>query len=157
MDPRRILLASHGTTGARAADRAAISLCQASGVEVIHLTVVPDLWLGAMGDDWLNNVSSRESYCKHIEGELDREIEQHRLDLEPRIVAQGARYHPHVVLGGPTESLIGLAATIKPDVVVLGSPRPRGVPGLRSRLRLDHLLARISVPLLIVPHPASVS
>ena len=51
MSARRILLASHGTAGARAADRAALEFCREPGAALYHLTVVPDLWLGMMGDE----------------------------------------------------------------------------------------------------------
>jgi len=154
MNVRRILLASHGTAGARAADRTVLALCREPGIEVIHLTVVPDLWRGAMGDDWLNNASTREQYCRHIESELGSEIERHRCELEPEIAARGARYRAQVMLGGPTECLIDLAAETTPDLVVLGSRRPRGTSGLRSSVRVERLLARVASPLLIVPHPA---
>lgn len=51
-----ILLASHGTPGARAAERAAFDLCAADG-RLCHLVIVPDFWKGMLGDDWLNNAA----------------------------------------------------------------------------------------------------
>jgi nucleotide-binding universal stress UspA family protein len=42
---------------------------------------------------------------------------------------------------------------LKPDLVVIGSPRPTGVRGLRSRMQLEALVRGLAVPLLIVPHP----
>lgn len=154
MKAQRILLASHGTTGARAADRAALELCREPGVELVHLTVVPDLWRGMMGDDWLNNVSTRDAYCKHVESELNRDIDEHRHALQLEIAARGIRYRPKVIIGTPTESLLELAVALTPDLIVLGSRRPRGTPGLRSRMRIDRLTERVSVPLLIVPYPS---
>jgi hypothetical protein len=53
---RAILLASHGTPGARAAEAAAFDLCAQEG-RVHHLVVVPDFWKGMLGDDWLNNAA----------------------------------------------------------------------------------------------------
>jgi hypothetical protein len=35
--------------------------------------------------------------------------------------------------------------------VVIGAPRPKGVSGLRSRLRLEPLLGTLRVPLLVAP------
>jgi len=157
MKAQRILLASHGTAGGRAADRVAVDLCYAPGVEVVHLTVIPALWRGAMGDDWLNNASTRDAYCKHLETQLDREITAHRRELEPELAARGARYRAKVVIGAPTQCLLDCAAEVEPDLVVLGSPRPPGTPGLRSRLRVAKLLERLAAPLLIVPHPSPAS
>ena len=152
-DPKRILLASHGTTGSKAADDAALALCDSGGASLFHLTVVPDLWRGMMGDDWLNSVSTRDVYCKHVESELGREIEAHRLALEPGAASRGACYASRVMVGKPAQCLLEYVAEVIPDVVVLGSPRPAGTDGLRSRMDLDPLVKTLSVPLLIVPYP----
>lgn len=154
LKPGRILLASHGTLGARAAERMALAMC-GTGVTVLHLTVVPDLWRGMMGDDWLNNVSTRDAYCKHIESELGREIDQHRGALEPQVTALGARYEPSIRLGKPADCLLALASECAPDVVIMGSPRPAGIGGLRSRMQPEKLLRGLAATLLIVPFPAT--
>lgn len=149
----RILIASHGSIGARAAERMALSLC-GPGATVLHLTVVPDLWRGMMGDDWLNNVSTRDVYCRHIESELGREIDAHRAGFEPEVVALGARYEPSIRLGKPAECLLELATETSPDLVIIGSPRPPGVSGLRSRMQSEKLMRGLCAALLIVPYPA---
>ena len=59
---------------ARAAERAALHLATA-GATIYHLVVVPDLWKGMMGDDWLNNASTRDIYGRHVENQLAREID----------------------------------------------------------------------------------
>lgn len=152
LKPNLILLASHGTTGACAAERMALSLC-GPGTTLLHLTVVPDLWRGMMGDDWLNNVSTRDVYCKHIETELGREIDQHRSRLEPEVTALGARYEASIRLGKPAECLLSFAAETSPDVVIIGSPRPPRIPGLRSRMQPELLVRGLTATLLIVPYP----
>ncbi|HWI14063.1 MAG TPA: universal stress protein [Burkholderiales bacterium] len=153
LDVRRILLASHGTAGALAADEAALGLCGGAGASLFHLTIVPDLWRGMMGDDWLNNAATRDVYCKHVESELGREIEAHRQALEPRAASHGVSYRSRVMLGKPAECLLAYAAEVSPDMVVIGSPRPRGTAGLRSRMDVEKLVAGLCVPLLIVPYP----
>lgn len=59
MNPKKILCASHGTEGARAAEDQALGFCH-SDVTLHHLIVVPDFWKGMMGDDWLNNAATQE-------------------------------------------------------------------------------------------------
>lgn len=152
LTPARVLLASHGTPGARAAERTVLDLCQ-PGATVFHLIVVPDLWRGMMGDDWLNNASTRAAYGKYVEDQLAREIEQHRAILEQEIRTRGVRCKAKVMLGKPEQCLIEHAAEIKPDIVVIGSPRPPGAPGLRSRMQLEKLVKALAAPLLIVPYP----
>lgn len=153
LEPNCILLASHGTPGARAADRMALSLCR-PGSALFHLVVVPDFWKGMMGDDWLNNASTRDVYAKYVEAELAREIDLHLKSLEQDIREKAIRYESKVVLGKPAECLIEYAERIKPDLVVIGSPRPKGRPGLRSRMKIEKLVAELKAPLLIVPYPA---
>ena len=148
----RVLIASHGTPGACAAERAALDVA-APAATIFHLVVVPDFWKGMMGDDWLNNASTRAAYGRHVESQLAREIEQHRLALEQEVRAGGRRYEMKAVLGKPDYALLEHAAAIRPDLVVIGSPRPPGMPGLRSRMRVEKLTGALGVPLLVVPHP----
>lgn len=154
LTPRCVLLASHGTAGARAADETALTLCT-PGAVLYHLTVVPDLWKGMMGDDWLNNASTRADFGRHVESELAREIEEHRRSLHPRFDARGVQYVVETRLGKPARCLIEFASGIVPDMVLMGSPRPKGEPGLHSRMEMEPLLRSLRSPLLIVPHPAT--
>lgn len=149
---QRVLIASHGTPGARAAERLALELA-APDATIFHLVVVPDFWRGMMGDDWLNNASTRAAYGRHVEAELAREIEEHRVALEQAVRAGGRHYELKVVLGQPDAALLDYAATVRPDIVVIGAPRPKGAPGLRSRMRVEKLAGALAAPLLVVPHP----
>jgi nucleotide-binding universal stress UspA family protein len=152
LQAERVLIASHGTPGARAAEHAALELA-APGATIFHLVVVPDFWRGMMGDDWLNNASTRAAYGRHVEAQLAREIEEHRAALEQVVRAGGRRYELKVVLGQPDAALLDYAATLRPDIVVIGAPRPKGSPGLRSRMRVEKLVGALGAPLLVVPHP----
>jgi nucleotide-binding universal stress UspA family protein len=152
LEVNRVLVASHGSPGARAAERMALALA-APAATIFHLVVVPDFWKGMMGDDWLNNASTRAAYGRHVESQLAREIEEHRAALEQEIRASGRRYEMKIVLGKPDEALLDYAAAIGPDLVVIGTRRPPGAPGLRSRMRLEKLAGVLKAPLLVVPHP----
>ncbi|MFY9315222.1 MAG: universal stress protein [Burkholderiales bacterium] len=147
-----ILLASHGTPGARAAERLALGLA-ASGARLSQLVVVPDFWQGMMGDDWLNNASTRDAYGRHIERQLEREIEEEVARVRAQAQERGLRYERRIVLGKPAECLLEAAALLKPALVVIGSPRPAGARGLRSRMQLETLVRGLAVPLLIAPYP----
>lgn len=153
LPPRRLLLASHGTLGARCAEQVALSLCGPEST-IFHLTVVPDFWKGMMGDDWLNNAATRDVYARHVESELAREIERHQASLHAEIDASGLRHEAAVLLGKPAQCLIEYAQAVVPDLVVIGSPRPRGTTGLRSRMHVEPLLRALRAPLLVVPYPA---
>jgi nucleotide-binding universal stress UspA family protein len=149
---RSILIASHGTTGARAAERAALGLCAAEG-SLHHLVVVPDFWKGMLGDDWLNNAVVHERFGRYVEGQLGREIEEHAAQLQAEARRRGLGYSCEIRLGKPAECLAAVATTGTYDLVVVGSPRPRGVPGYRSRLAVEALVRTLRAPLLVVPYP----
>jgi len=125
----------------------------APGGRLSQLVVVPDFWKGMMGDDWLNNASTRDAYGRHVERQLESEIELEVARVRERARELGLRYERRVVLGKPAECLLEAAAMLKPDLVVIGVPRPAGSPGLRSRMQVETLMRGLAAPLLIVPHP----
>jgi nucleotide-binding universal stress UspA family protein len=147
-----IVLASHGTHGGQAAERVALSLC-AHGASLAQLVVVPDFWKGMMGDDWLNNASTREAYGKHVERQIEAEVAVQLERVRAQALHLGLRYQCRTVLGKPAECLLAYSKELAPELVVIGAPRPKGVSGLRSRMQLDTLAKALAAPLLIVPHP----
>lgn len=149
---RHILLASHDTPGARAAEKTAYSLCRANST-LHHLIVVPDFWKGMMGDDWLNNAATRDTYADYVESQLEDEVRRHIRRLMRETSRRKIRYRFEVVVGKPTDSLIARAAKGPADLVIIGSPRPKGAVGLRSRMHPERLAENLKMPLLIVPHP----
>jgi nucleotide-binding universal stress UspA family protein len=150
--PKKVLLASHGTDGAQAAERLAISLCATSG-KIHHLLVVPDLWKGMMGDDWLNNGITRDRYARYLESELGREADEHSRRVQDMAASNNLGYSLQLVLGKPDKCMVDACRNENYDLVVMGSPRPKGVSGLRSRMTLEPLVRGLAIPLLIAPHP----
>jgi nucleotide-binding universal stress UspA family protein len=125
----------------------------APGARLSQLVVVPDFWKGMMGDDWLNNATTRDANGRHVEHQLEREIEAEVARVRAQAHERGLRYERRVVLGKPAECLLEAAAMLRPDLVVIGSRRPAGVRGLRSRMQLEVLVRGLAVPLLIAPRP----
>jgi nucleotide-binding universal stress UspA family protein len=152
LKPKKILLASHGTKGARAADRLALSLCGPQTV-LFHLVVVPDFWKGMMGDDWLNNAATRDVFGKYVETQLEGEVRKHIDKVRKQAIKRKTQYKPEIVLGKPAEHLLERVRRGGVDLVVTGAPRPKGVAGLRSRMLTDQLMKSLKIPLLIAPFP----
>lgn len=148
----RILLASHGSEGAQAAEHMALQLSRAGG-KVHQLLVVPDLWKGMTGDDWLNNGSTRDRFRRYLENQLESEAREHVERMRSQAEAQGVGYSVEVTVGKPAACLISASSGRDFDLVILGSPRPRGKSGLRSRMAIEPLLRALPIPLLIVPYP----
>jgi nucleotide-binding universal stress UspA family protein len=147
-----VLLASHGTPGARAAELVALDVC-ASGGRIHHLIVIPDFWKGMLGDDWLNNAAVHVRFGRYVENQLEREIVEHAAGVESQAKQRGLGYSCETRLGQPAECVAELAAAGEYDLVVTGSPRPKGMPGYRSRLAVETLVKALKTPLLVVPHP----
>ena len=63
-------------------------------------------------------------------------------------------YSSEIVLGEPDECLIKSSQKDQFDLIIMGSPRPKGVKGLRSRMKTESLVRTLGIPLLIVPYPA---
>jgi nucleotide-binding universal stress UspA family protein len=149
----KILLASHGTPGANAAVQAALTLGK-KGTLIHHLIVVPSLWQGMTGDDWLNNGSTRDRYRRYLESEIGKEIDEHCDEVQKQVEATGFTYKKEILLGEPDQCLIDCSKEQDCDVVVIGSPRPKGVSGLRSRMHTEPLVKSLSTPLLVIPFPS---
>lgn len=149
---KSILLASHGTEGARVAELEALRLATVDS-RIHHLIVVPDFWKGMMGDDWLNNASTRDTYGKYLESELGREIDEHTDRLRTEVESANIQYDFQITVGKPEQCLIKTSQLAAYDIVVMGSPRPKGKSGLRSRMKIEPLVQSLTMPLLIAPYP----
>lgn len=147
-----ILIASHGTEGAMVAEKMALTLCN-QGAKLHHLIVVPTLWEGMTGDDWLNNGTTRDTFRTYLETELGREVDEHCERMKLSADEYGLEYSKTIVFGEPDECLIDASKNDNYDLVVIGSPRPKGKKGIRSRMQVEPLTRSLSIPLLIVPYP----
>lgn len=129
----------------------ALAMCEAGG-SFTHVLVVPEFWAGMQGDDWLNNASTRDAFARHLEGELAREVDEQIARVKGLAAAAGIRGESRVAIGRPTERLLEIANEVRADLVVMGSRRPRGTPGLRSSVDLRRFQAELHAPLMVVPH-----
>lgn len=146
----RIVLASHGTPGARAAEQAALGLCAADGL-VLHLLVVPEFWSGMMGDDWLNNAATRDTFGRYVENRLDDEAQEQIDRVRSAADERGLVYQGEVRFGRPDECLLAFANEAECDLVVMGARRRAGAAGLRSQMASESLFKSLRRPLLVVP------
>jgi len=153
MRVNHILLASHGSIGGRAAEKAAIELARENEAELSLLYIVPDFWRGMRGDDWLNNAITQEAFGNYLESQLLNEARQETRRIASMARQAGVEIEIHAMFGKPTECLLEAVRKIKPDLVVIGSPRPKGMPGYRSRIYLETVTRALPCPLLILPHP----
>jgi len=106
-----------------------------------------------MGDDWLNNGITRDRYARYLESELGREIDDNCARISQLAKQKGIPYTSKILLGKPDKCLVEACNDADYDLVIIGSPRPKGTPGLRSRMATEPLVKSLTQPLLIVPYP----
>ena len=148
-----VLLASHGTDGAKAAEKMAFEVCE-KGAKLHHLVVVPTLWKGMTGDDWLNNGSTRDTFRRYLEDQLSKEVDENCQRISELAKQHEVTYSNEVVVGEPEECLLEACKKQQFDLVVMGSPRPKGKSGLRSRMSTEPFMrAELDTKLLVVPYP----
>lgn len=131
------------------AEKLAFELAIPQQTLIVHLLVVPDLWDGMQGDDWLNNASTRDTFGRYVEGLLEKDAADQLRALEARCQERQLAYKSIVRVGDPTECIIEAAAQEGATLVVVGPPRPKGMLGIRSGIALEPLVRKLKIPLLI--------
>jgi len=149
LNTKIILLPHHGTAGALQAEKSAFDLAIPQQTLIVHLLVVPDLWDGMQGDDWLNNASTRDAFGRYVEGLLEKDAADQLRALEARCTERNLTYKSIVRVGDPTECIIEAAAQEHATLAIVGTPRPKGMLGIRSGIQLESLVRKLKIPLLI--------
>ena len=86
------------------------------------------------GDDWLTNGATRNEFRRYLEDQLSQEVKEHQDRVFEAATASELNYTTEVIVGEPEEELISVSQKESYDLVVMGSPRPKGKAGLRSRM-----------------------
>ncbi|KAB2846349.1 MAG: universal stress protein [Hyphomicrobiaceae bacterium] len=147
---RSLLLASHDTLGARAAEEAAFDAVEPGG-RLLHLVIIPEFWRSMTGDGWRINASTEHAFCDYLEGQIDAEIREHLRRVHARAQSYGIDYSARSEVGPLAETLIRVANAGAFELVMIGAPRPRKASGFRSRMDLTALARGLKVPLAVIP------
>jgi nucleotide-binding universal stress UspA family protein len=151
--PLKLLLCQHGSSGALAAEALAHEFAVPGVTTIVHCLVVPELWAGMQGDDWLNNASTRDAFGGYVENMLENDAKRELAAAAARCMERGLACESVVRFGNPADTVVAVAAEVGAEFVVIGSPRRKGEEGLRSRMELEKLVRGLKCPLLIAPHP----
>jgi nucleotide-binding universal stress UspA family protein len=147
---RSLLLASHDSSGARAAEEAALQAIEAGG-RLHHLVIIPEFWRSMTGDGWRINASTEHAFCDYLEGRIDAEIRDHLRRVHAKARSCGIEYSARSEVGPLAETLIRVANAGDYELVMIGAPRPRRAAGLRSRMDLTALCRGLRPPLAVIP------
>ncbi len=146
---QRILVATHGTEGARAAEAYALELARDSGAEVHALYVIHKGWGSLVGIEWLHSSEKRMEFYRYAESELFRRAEE--VLGAARRAAADIYVTPHTRVGEPTEIIAETAEELGVDLIVLGPSGGARSEEYQARVRLKKLLGRAPCPVLIAP------
>jgi len=152
-----ILLASHGTLGARAAEKLTYDLClkykSSFEISLTHLYVIPEFWKNMLADDWLSNVSTHIQFENYLQNELKQEAEDNTKRIRFKLDSLKIDNQPIIKFGEPNKCLINTCLETNFDLVIIGSRRPKSMHGLSSIMNSEKLPQNIPAKLLQVPHP----
>ncbi len=151
--PGTLLLCHHGTAGAQAAEALAWQLALPGTTTLVQCLVVPDLWAGMQGDDWLNDASTRDDFGRYVENMLEDDARRDLARVEAHCQERGITYRSLLRVGEPADCIVAVATEIGADLAIIGPPRAKGVSGLRSRMNLETLARGLPCPLLIARLP----
>src|SRR5512134_2513412 len=120
LNPKVLLLAHHGTAGARCAEALAFAVAAPGETRIVQLLVVPDFWGGMQGDDWLNNAWTRDAFARHVEGRLSADAMAEVGALAARCAERGLACEALVRYGDPVQCLIEAVRETGAELVVIG-------------------------------------
>ncbi len=149
---RNILLASHGSIGARQAEQVALKF-SAPTAHVTHLHVIPEFWQHILGDDWLNNVCTQRQFVDYLENQLEQEAHQNCMRVREDFENHNVNYAQKILFGQPQKCLLDTYSQDNFDLVVMGSTRPKKMHGLKSKMLSKAITNTLARTLMVVPHP----
>lgn len=149
---QRILLASHGSIGARAAEQAVLTRLN-PGDELYHLLVVPDAWDAMPGENGQDHSTAYPIIGGAIEAQMEAEAGDTFARMGEAARQLGVVYETRLIYGKPVYTLLETVAEISPDYVIAGSARPKHIDGLHSKMITESLMRSMVIPLLIIPYP----
>jgi nucleotide-binding universal stress UspA family protein len=146
---KHILLATHGTPGARKAEALAHQWAVQYGSKVTVLSIINEAWGDMTCDDWLNTSTTRNNFGSYVAGEIAREIEGVWSRIRDDFTGIDIDF---LSKGGKLEEVLTEAAEkVDADVVIMGAWQKRQAPGFRDRFENKHLHPQMKRPLVVAP------
>ncbi len=146
---RKILIATHGTKGAKKAEQVALEIASQQSSELFAMYVINSNWSSLTGIEWLNASHTRMKFYSHIEKDFYLKAKQILEDINRLASQKQVKINNIISVGIPEEAIIEECAKNHIDLLVLGS----GVKGDRAEykytLQLKKIKNRVLCPILL--------
>lgn len=146
-----VLVASHGTPGAQAAEELALKIAIRfeSGLNLV--TVINENWKHMTGDDWLNTSACRNQFRRHVESEVNSEADEVIARMGSRASESGIEFRHFKTVGTPIVEILNFADTISADLIVVGARQVKQGLGFKSRMPWEKFIETCRIPVIIAP------
>jgi len=146
---KHILLATHGTPGARKAEALARQWADNYGAKVTVLSIINEAWGDMTCDDWLNTSTTRNRFGKYVAGEIASEIQA----VWDRVKDDFDNMEIDFITESGTldNALVSAVGRVDPDVVIMGAWQKVQAPGFKDRFQNKTLHPQIQCPLVVAP------
>lgn len=154
-----ILLCTHGSDGARSAERYVFEkMAKDPDLTVSVLTVLDEDWRGMTGDDWLNSSKTHATFLDHVEDQVSSEIKEEWERIKSGYpLSEKATFHQKT--GAISQTITDMARELGCDAIVIGAYQKKkgflsgksGSKGLKDTLQNKHLHPLLPCPLIIIP------
>ena len=150
-----ILLCTHGTPGARHAERWVFNTLRPGfpQAKITVLTIINQDWSVMVGDDWLNTSTTRNAFRRHVDDQLAEEIDADWRRIQ-QTYPQAAECDFKRVFGPIEQTFTEVAQSLDCDLIVIGPYQKKQGKGFKARVRNKVLHPLLQVPLMVAPESA---
>lgn len=152
---KRILIATHGTEGAKKAEAYAIGLAREFGAEIHGLYVIHKDLGSLVGIEWLHNSHVRMEFYRHAESEFYLRAEE-VLDAFGEH-AKGIEVATAIKVGEPAEVIAEEARDIGADLIVIGGESSVRSEEYKAKVSLKKLVKLAPCPVLVANNASMTS
>lgn len=144
---RNILVATHGTEGARKGEALSIGLAKAFDSHLHGLYVIHKGWGSLVGIEWLHSSERRMDFYRYAESEFYRRAEEVMESFKAK--AEGLTVLTEIAVGEPAEVIARVAREMSADLIVIGDRSSVRSEEYQARVSLRKLMKLASCPVLV--------
>ncbi len=151
---KRILVATHGTEGAKKAEIYGIGLARALGAELHGLYVIHRDWSSLVGIEWLHSSHARMEFYRYAESEFNLRAKEVLEAFKQH--ANGMEVSTAIKVGEPAEVIAEEAKDSHVDIIVIGASSTGRSEEYKARISLKKLIKLAPCPVLVANNASTI-